>query len=103
MWMCNKIWIVGYGGSYKYKFEEIVEKVFKPDEIEKYIKTPTSYKCYLKNGDYLYGSNFDAKNNIGLRFDTIFIDKYIYWNLLTDEDRNQLLFIVPSSRDIIIV
>lgn len=101
--LSNKIWIVGYGDSYKEKFDLFIKSEFNPEEIVKYIKTPSYFKCYFKNGDYLYGSNFNTDNYRVRNFDAIFIDKYVYWNFLTKEDREYLSYVVIDNRYIFLV
>ena len=100
--MSNKVWMIGHKNDYREKFDLFIKSMFVPEEIEKFIKTPTSYKCYFKNGDYLYGSNFDILSARGLRFDAIFIDSYIYWIILNSEDRKQLSYNVMDDRNIIV-
>ena len=101
--MSNKVWMIGHKNDYREKFDLFIKSMFVPEEIKEYIKTPNFYKCYFKNGDYLYGSNFNINNTMGLRFDAIFIESYIYWNVFTEQDREQLFFAVRDSNDIFIV
>ena len=102
MWMNYKVWMIGHNGSYRHKFEDFIKTSYYPEEVEKFIKTPNFYKCYFKNGDYLYGSNFDILSERGLRFDAIFIESYIYWIILNSEDREHLSFNVTDSKNIIV-